>query len=335
MWGQNISFSSNLQGDGAFQHGSFMTLTETEYKMLESWSKLCLFLPEIEKMAENGNSQVLNDAIATAKEALALTSVEQLATELPKAYDTLLEARETYLEELFSNLEVGETTDITSLLKNPDFSQGTYGWNGTAFTQATAGVAEHYNKTFDTYQVLENMPAGEYIFSCQGFYRYGGIQNASTAHQNGTEALLAKIYINDQQTDFMSLYDEEGYYMTPYTYPDNVTAANNAFNKEDNYHGNTVTYTLNETSNLTVGISKTEFISQDWTCFDNFKLYYKRMNADAIQQIDFDKSLQDADVYTVSGLLVRSGVNSKLDIQDLPEGVYILKSGNKSVKIMK
>lgn len=333
--GQNISFSSNLQGDGAFQHGSFMTLTETEYKMLESWSKLCLFLPEIEKMAENGNSQVLNEAIATAKEALALTSVEQLATELPKAYDTLLEARETYLEELFSNLEVGETTDITSLLKNPDFSQGTYGWNGTAFTQATAGVAEHYNKTFDTYQVLENMPAGEYIFSCQGFYRYGGIQNASTAHQNGTEALLAKIYINDQTDEFMSLYDETDYSLDPYTFPDNVTSANNAFNKEDNYHGNTVTYTLNETSDLKLGISKTEFISQDWTCFDNFKLYYKRTNADAIQQIDFEKSMQNADVYTVSGVLVRSGVNSKLDIQDLPVGVYILKSGNKSVKIMK
>jgi hypothetical protein len=38
---------------------------------------------------------------------------------------------------------------------------------------ANGEVAEQFNKTFDFYQVLPNMPAGQYIYSVQAFYRDG------------------------------------------------------------------------------------------------------------------------------------------------------------------
>lgn len=58
---------------------------------------------------------------------------------------------------------------------NPDFNGNNgRGWSGTGFTATNKGVAEFYNTTFDAYQELPYMPAGEYTLTCSGFYRNGG-----------------------------------------------------------------------------------------------------------------------------------------------------------------
>lgn len=333
--GLNISGSANLEGTGNFQHGSFMTLTETEYHMLESWDKLMLFLPEIEAMAESSQNQILLDGIAEAKKALDFTTVEELAVELPKAYEVLLKAREDYLNDLFGNLGEGEVADLTFMLKNPQFAQGTYGWSGTSFTQVSAGVGEHFDKTFDTYQLLENMPAGEYVFSCQGFYRNGNSTTASEAYLNGTEQLLAKLYMNDEEAPFMSLYDETAYKFNPYTYPNGVSDANKAFNVYDRYMNNSVKCTLTEAADLKVGMRKTQETFQDWTCFDNFKLTFKPAKGVKVEQAECTELPDNVDVYTVSGHLVRSNVAYAKALNNLPEGVYILKAGQKNQKVIK
>lgn len=335
--GLNVSGSQPLGGDGAFQHGSFMTLTETEYRMLEDWDRLLLFLPEIKEMALEADSEVLEEAITAAETALGQTSVEALATALPEAYDRLVAAREKYLESVFADLEEGGTMDVTFLLKNPAFSQGTYGWNGTSFTQAASGVAEFFDKTFDTYQVLERMPAGEYTFSCQGFYRYGNIANAYPSHTNGTEELVAKLYVNGEETSFMSLYDEEEdySYVPVYTFPDGVGTADKAFNVEGNYMGNAVTCIMTEAGTLKVGMRKAVAVYQDWTCFDNFKLVYKSLAPDKIATSVADGSSRYVDVFTAAGTLVRTNIVSDKALDGLQKGIYILKSDKKSVKMIK
>ena len=272
--GLNTTASVDLKGTGSFQHGSFITLTETEYKMLEMWDQLKSLLPSYYNKLENGISYY-EAAIAQAEAALKLTTVNQLAVELARAYEALLEADERYNEDLMGGATEGEPIDITSLIVNADFSDGGNGWEGTVFTAANGYIAEQWNKTFDNYQVLKSMPAGHYVLSCQGYYRYGNNSTATSAHKNGTEQMLANIYINTISAPVMCIYDESYYsYEGTYTYPDNVTQANQAFNNRGHYQDNSVEFILEETGDLKIGIRKTVAFESDWTIFDNFKLMY-------------------------------------------------------------
>lgn len=333
--GLNPSYSSALDGIGDFQHGSFMTLTEEEYTMLQAWSDVVLYLPTVEALEEESGSAVFTDAIAQANDALALTSVAELALALPEAYETLKNCYYDYIAELALNTAQGDTLDLTFLLTNPDFSDGEDGWNGTEFTQATSGVAEFFNKTYNTYQILYNMPAGTYVLQCQGFYRYGSYPDAYSAHQAGTEELLAKLYLNDQQASFMSLFDDSApYTYSPYTYPDGVDGANEAFNTDNAYTDNQVSCTLDATGTLKVGLCKTESVTYDWNCFDNFHLYFIGGTATAIQSATSTASTgsDTADVFSLSGIKLRAAVPIAQALDGLPKGIYIVNGEKKTVR---
>lgn len=272
--GLNISSSTAVQGDGAFQHGSFMTITEDEYTMLQTWSDITALLETCRQKVAVSGTTLFDEAILQAETALTLTTVAELAIELPKAYQALLDAEKAYQEEVFADAE--GVTDITEMIANPDFSEGSIGWEGTAFTAANGYVAEQWNKTFDNYQVLANMPAGKYTLTCQGFYRYGTIDNAVNAYLGGTEQLHAELYMNEVSAPFISIFsDTENYTFSPYSYPDNVTQADDAFNVLGTYTGNKVEIILEEPGDLKIGMRKTVYVDADWTIFDNFKLTYE------------------------------------------------------------
>ena len=318
--GLNISYSTNVGGTGAFQHGSVMTVTEEEYVMLQAWSDVRLLLPEIILLKEESGSAAFDEAIRQAESALDLTTVAELASALPAARAALMDAAVAYAEE-----ESGEgETDLTFLLKNPGFDEYGSGWSGTAFSAAGPDVAEFFNTTFDTYQVLRDMPAGTYRFLCQGFYRDGDYVVAYPARQNGTEQLRAVLYVNDAAQPFMSLFDESApYTYSPYTYPDNVATAHRAFNIDGEYADNEVEYKQEQRGDLRLGIAKDEYQTHDWTCFDNFRLYFKALPT-AIREMTGTSVDGPVDVYTVSGVKVRSGVASGKAVDGLAEGIYIV-----------
>ena len=165
-----------------------------------------------------------------------------------------------------------EEVDITALLKNPDFSGGGNGWEGTVFTAAPGTVAEHYNKLFDTYQILPNMPAGLYRLSWQGFYRNGNIANGYLRHTLAAEG-TAEIYANENATPLLSIYDASvPYTYDPYNYPDNVSTANTAF--LSGYYQQTMEFALEDTSDLRIGLRNYTPTVFDWACVDNFSLIY-------------------------------------------------------------
>ena len=94
--------------------------------------------------------------------------------QLQAAIDALQEAR--------ANSIAGGTADnptsATSLLTNPNFDGASAaGWSGTTpglsgdGNHAAADVAEHYNKTFDTYQDVAGLPAGVYALEAKTFFR--------------------------------------------------------------------------------------------------------------------------------------------------------------------
>jgi alpha-L-arabinofuranosidase len=217
--------------------------------------------------------------------------------------------------------------DITDRIQNPDFSNGQMGWNGTKFSNTPGTVSEFFNTTFDTYQTLSNMPAGEYRLTIDGFYRYGDINTAYTSHVKGTEKLLPVVYItaytNTATKEFMSLYDNDApFSFTPeYTYPDNTATANLAFNMKGAYHTNTVQASLEKEGSLRIGMKKTVAMVNDWTCFDNVHLYY-RAGQTAINDIDYDGAadVRLSGVYDLTGRMVTDNIENA----SLTPGIYIV-----------
>lgn len=326
--GLNPSGSAALSGTGNFQHGSFMTVNKAEYTVLQAWSDVETYLPQAKNMKKQSGTDVFDKAIEQAESALELTTIDELAVALPAAYQALKDASSAYIEELCKDATPENPTDLTYLLVNPNFSNGSTGWTGTSFTAASNGVAEFYDKTFNTYQTLYNMPAGTYRLTASGFYRYGDKAEAYTAHTGGTEQLLATMYLNDDSKSFMSLFDASASYTySPYTYPDNVSGANTAFNTDKAYSANEVECTMAEKGDLTVGLRKDTYKYHDWNCFDNFKLYYTGKTT-GISEIASDTHTTNC-IYTLGGVKVNAVSNDANALKKLPKGIYII--GNHKV----
>lgn len=187
-------------------------------------------------------------------------------------------------------IDSGENVDITSLLVNPDFADGSRGWEGTLFSATPGTVAEHYYQLFDTYQVLPDMPAGRYRLQWQGFYRDGNIANAWLRHEAGSEH-LAEVYAAAGEliptelasTKILSLYAASApFTREPYTYPDNVTTADEAFHA--GHYLQQLDFTLTEISDLRLGLRNFVPTVYDWVCVDNFRLIYLSADQTAISQ---------------------------------------------------
>jgi hypothetical protein len=233
-------------------------------------------------------------------------------------------------EEVESELFEGEEgwEDITDRVVNPDFTDRQTGWSGK-FSAADGIVAEFFNTNFNSYQVLDNMPAGEYKFCVDGFYRNGNIEPAYRSHVKGTEELNARIYMRvngrSKYAPLMSLYDESALYTysPSYNYPDNVTGANLAFNFKGAYKGNEVRSVLTtDGGQIRLGFIKTTSVTNDWTCFDNVRLYYRPLEYTSIEGVMSDGGNTVHAVYDLTGRRVTNP----------SKGIYIVDGKLKLVK---
>ncbi len=227
---------------------------------------------------------------------------------------------------------IGDNTeaDLTLLLRNPDFSDGNDGWEGTPFSAAPGTVAEHYYQLFDTYQVLKNMPAGHYRLSWQGFYRNGNIQNAWLRHTMGMED-KAEVYVaantHQEWSDLaqgamLSLYDPSTpYTYEPYTYPDDISTASRAFS--NGYYTQHLDFELSDVSDLRIGFRHFTPTVYDWACVDNVGLtYYK--DGTIVKNIREKKEERTPLIYDLFGRIIQHS--------PLRKGIYIINDRKVLVK---
>lgn len=307
--GTTYSSSTRLAGTGSFQHGSIMPVTLDEYTVLDCWSNIITTIKKYEALGDNS----LAPAIAAARAAIDNNrSIAALVEALPAALQTL---RDAYTDEYI---------DITDRLTNTDFNMNNgNGWTGTSFTATASGVAEFWNKTFDTYQKLTDMPAGRYRLEVQGFYRFGYQDPSRKAHENGNERQYASYYINAASAPFMCLYDHGTLGV-----PDNVGQANSAFNSSGLFHNAPLFLDLDTPGELKIGFKKTSYEPGDWCCLDNIKLYWRPTEAGIDQVVSDGASNRHpndlVDVYNTLGVKVRSRVARHSATDRLPAGLYIV-----------
>ena len=313
----------DISGNVAAQHGSIVKLTQPEYDLLLAWSQVLTLLPAVKAYYAVKPTEQHAAAIKAAEEALyTSTTFADNATAMAVAVKLLAacptDTRPIVIEQAVS----AGHGDLTALIENADFANGSSGWSSnTDFTAANGQVAEFWNKNFNFWQTIDNLPNGEYEVGVQAFYRNGSVTAAYLLHLLGEEQLNAVLYANDESTPVVSLYNEDRYTATPeYTYPDNVSSADLAFNTYDIYH-NKLRVSVTD-GQLTIGIRKAVHVDSDWCCFDNFTLTYLG-NGTGISDANTGKEAQAASnhVYNLSGQ--RIAVPAK--------GIYI-QNGRKKAK---
>ena len=168
--------------------------------------------------------------------------------------------------------------DLTFLIQNADFTEGTEGWSLNP--TYNYGAIEFYQTTFDLYQTLPNMPAGTYQFTANAFQRPGANADVYTAYQAGTDNVNAVLYINSTSQKIKNVMSEQqssslsnGEYKTDgNTYvPDGMEAGSAYFNRGK--YANSLQGEF-AAGNLRIGLRATVSNGAYWTMADNFKLYY-------------------------------------------------------------
>ena len=192
--------------------------------------------------------------------------------------------------------------DVTGkYVKNPSYTGNDYSyWEGTKLGgNNPKDNAEHFNKKYDTYQNISGLKPGKYRVSLKAFYRMGSAKDDYEAYSSGdySSKQYAQLYATSSVQDYSAAIvpvssgkvknalggnaagvgkettQGGGWWSwTTYEYyvPDNMEAAAAWF--DAGYYNNSVECEVGDDGNLKIGIRKSEAVSNDWTCIDEWKL---------------------------------------------------------------
>ena len=203
-----------------------------------------------------------------------------------------------------------ESPTLMTNLVNGNFPGTADGWKGTVpglkgdGKHAAAEVAEHFNRTFDTYQNLSGMPKGVFRLNAKTFYRgsYGdftsGVKSHAYMYATANGDTLTTPFNNAwspmNTESFVDKYGSTTYINTPnvegkttdngvtYYIPDNPSTFRLYYEEEGkNYYDTNLFFSVEEGNVMTVGVKKEVAVSNDWSVFDEFQLYYYGNAAEA------------------------------------------------------
>lgn len=275
---------------------------------------------ELDEVVLEIDEKINSDGIFASME-----EIDGYNVKLDKAYTKMMSGNYDY-----ASASKEDKLDVTGLIINPNFQKRTYdattaewkdassadGWTTTGGT-ATGGLNyEIFNDSCEIHQKLYNMPAGYYRLVYNGFYRGGDITPAALTRRDSTEEVLnAEVYLEGKESKWnnklASIFDnvqEYKYTSGDKVLPDSlftneyqdllyhcivndVAGAKAAF-EDGKYEGN-FSFRVEEGEEPVLGVRKTGKITNDWTCFDNFRLYYYG-DGDANMPDDFVSSVEEA-----------------------------------------
>jgi hypothetical protein len=282
-----------------------------------------------------------------------LSDIERMADACTKGIEVnaLIEqarnAAVTFLSSV-SATDEAQPFNLTFMLENPDFdSDATTGWVSTNGTPGyDAQSAEFYEKTFDFYQILDNMPSGNYRLHANAFQRPGTYDAILAPYSKGTAKVTTSLYINstakpvkhicdDRQPT--ALFNDGGWgsdkKLADDTYiPNCMTGAGKYFAK--GYYDSSVDANLETAgASLRVGIKCTNAPTAYWTMFDHFQLHFfgGYTGADGIRETEQGKHDLEHAIYDLQGRRMNNfHYPSTTTRQPFQKGIYIV-NGKKAI----
>lgn len=193
---------------------------------------------------------------------------------------------------------VSNPSDMTASIINPTFENASYdGWKGTAPNMTGSGahgpanVAEHYNKTFDTYQDLASMPKGVYALSANVVFRGSWADHENHTNHvaylyaradgdtlsvemaNPWDALNTEPMAGDTEWGVAATEASEEHDGVTYYIPNDPSAFR--LYAEKGHYQKQVFFALSGDDPMRIGVMKQKKVTDtDWCIFDNFRLTY-------------------------------------------------------------
>ncbi len=224
--------------------------------------------------------------------------------------DAAIEALKEALKNNLSGATVSDPKDATSYIANPCFDDGTSaGWSGTGpgmtgdGNHGAAHVAEHYNKTFNTYQDLSGLPNGVYKLSAKTFFRgtYDDLLTGANkvaylyaANGDSLRTFFNNAYAPLNTESFVEIFGTTTEFNTPNA-EGSVTAADGTVYYipnnpstfrlycEAGYYDTDLYFEVTD-GKMTIGVKKDQNVpgsTTDWAVFDTFGLTYYGNATDA------------------------------------------------------
>ena len=229
--------------------------------------------------------------------------------------------------------------DLTYMLQNPDFdTDATTGWTTNQTPGYSYQTAEFFEKTFNFYQTLKNMPAGTYKLTANAFQRPGAYDAVLQPFLKGTAKVTSSLYIGSTSATVKHICEGRqkdsphsgSKWLSDDTYiPDNMASAAAYFAK--GLYESSVTANQTKPGSLRVGIKCTSAPGAYWTMFDRFRLYYYGGNTTAVGIAEMEDGrwrMEDEVIYDLSGRRVQSPI---FNLQS-KKGVYIMNGRKVLVK---
>lgn len=285
--------------------------------------------------------------------ALKLSSIEEQAKSCTKGKEVAAltkEARDAgrvFLESVSAS-DVNNPFDLTFMLENPDFdNDATSGWTSTNGAPGyEAGCAEFYERTFDYYQTLSEMPKGVYQLRANAFQRCGETHAAFSQYSSGKESISSFIYINSTSKPVKSIYDERhskllyndgnvsDIQLSDNTYVPCVMKAASTYFSKGFYESIVSAELASSGATLKVGIKCTKAPTWYWTIFDHFRLLFYGQNHSPVgvgalraDEGDFNAKDDKIEVYDINGRRMSWPIQQR--------GIYIVRSSDgKSRRIL-
>ena len=343
------------EGDGHYIDWAFVTEEVYEtYKAAAEVYDAAQSLKAVLEEAESINANVADQlAVYNNLEATA----EELTAAVEAAKEAIAQRKAEMVDENYGNATVENPVVVTDkFLVNPSFDGGdlTTGWEGDAFgSYNPKDNAEHYNKTYNTYQTVSGLKGGVYGIGVKAFYRAGNAQPAWDNYAaDNAASKYAKLYATvGEITSEVAIVSpctamltegagvgsestcesEDG---TVYYIPNNMEAAEYYMHTLKMYD-NMVMTAVDEDGSLTFGVKKEQTIDGDWSIFDDFSLTYYGAGADAYKlYLDevlknySDVTIEEGTLYTESyltdyrnSLSNATSASSKEEIDAILEGI--------------
>ena len=324
--------------EGAKNYNTWAMVTEADYQAWKEKNDVYVVAMNLDKAIKDAKATY--PTIDMTAEETVFNNTASTIEELQAAIDGIPAKLKAAAEADMLTATYANPKDVSTLIKNRSFdTKGEFaGWEGDKFgaggTASTA--AEHYNKNYNTYQTIKDLPAGVYKVNADGFYRAGEIANDFTATKekakyyakiyganvtaNGEDIATASIMHlfdpikageqhldkNGETIGVTEYKDGETAYYIPNTMLDftnlNGTTKEVAEGKEL-YKTNSVMFPVSE-GTAKIGVKKDSKENNDWTIVDNFGLTYYGNGADAWEALMKD--------YTANATLPEGNVTKSI-----------------------
>ena len=301
--------------EGAKNYNTWAMVTEADYQAWKEKNDVYVVAMNLDKAIKDAKATY--PTIDMTAEETVFNNTASTIEELQAAIDGIPAKLKAAAEADMLTATYANPKDVSTLIKNRSFDkQGDFaGWEGEKFgaggTASTA--AEHFNKNYDTYQAIKDLPVGVYKVNADGFYRAGEIANDFTATKDKAK-YYAKIYganvtANGEDiatASIMHLFDPikpgeqhldkngatigvteykdgETIYYIPNTMKDftNLNGTTTELKEgTELYKTNSVMFPVSE-GTAKIGVKKDSKENNDWTIVDNFGLTYYGNGADA------------------------------------------------------